>query len=191
MGVLLVRVWEVFNCVLLLSSTLSCVLCREGAVGINSDRLVFELQSQSITNKHNLWASWVRQIKKLPYGPMAALLLLCAAHLTNARTVSEDSAGEGAITTSASPSSTSSHSIWMWKKTGWKHLGGAGGGVRERERDTRVRRQSGASVPAVPKSAQQVATQAERGSHRKRSTSWMVGSTMDTWLSLWNRQTRN
>lgn len=26
------------------------------------------------------------------------------------------------MTTRASPSKTSSHSIWMWKKTGWKHL---------------------------------------------------------------------
>lgn len=43
-------------------------------------------------------------------------------HLTSASTVSDDSAGEGAMTTSASPSSTSSHSIWMWKKTGKKHL---------------------------------------------------------------------
>lgn len=39
-------------------------------------------------------------------------------HLTNASTVSDDSAGDGAITTSASPSSTSSHNIWMWKNTG-------------------------------------------------------------------------
>lgn len=32
-------------------------------------------------------------------------------HLTNARTVSEDSAGDGAMTTRASPSNTSSQSI--------------------------------------------------------------------------------
>lgn len=43
-------------------------------------------------------------------------------HLTNASTVSEDSAGDGAMTTRASPSNTNSQSIWMWKKTGWKHL---------------------------------------------------------------------
>lgn len=34
-------------------------------------------------------------------------------YLTSANTVSEDSDGDGAITTSGSPSSTSSQSIWM------------------------------------------------------------------------------
>lgn len=43
-------------------------------------------------------------------------------YLTSANTVSEDSDGDGAITTSGSPSSTSSQSIWMWKNTGQKHL---------------------------------------------------------------------
>lgn len=43
-------------------------------------------------------------------------------YLTSASTVSEDSAGDGAMTTSGSPSSTSSQSIWMWKNTGQKHL---------------------------------------------------------------------
>lgn len=52
----------------------------------------------------------------------AAGLMACPepsiAHLTSASTVSDDSAGDGAMTTSASPSNTNSHSIWMWKKTG-------------------------------------------------------------------------
>lgn len=43
-------------------------------------------------------------------------------YLTSANTVSEDSDGDGAITISGSPSSTSSQSIWMWKNTGQKHL---------------------------------------------------------------------
>lgn len=45
-------------------------------------------------------------------------------HLTSANTVSEDSDGDGAMTTRGSPNSTSSHSIWLWRKTGQKHLKG-------------------------------------------------------------------
>lgn len=108
-------------------------------------------------------------------------------HLTNANTVSEDSAGDGAMTTSASPSSTNSHSIWMWKKTGWKHLDG--------QRMWRFRQKKVFLCHCSTKTVQQVVIKARRvktlvtcGSHLKRSTSWMVGSTMDTWLSLWKRQ---
>lgn len=54
--------------------------------------------------------------------PSAIVRKLYYIYLTRANTVSEDSAGDGAITTSGSPSSTSSQSIWMWKNTGQKHL---------------------------------------------------------------------
>lgn len=45
-------------------------------------------------------------------------------HLTSANTVSDDSDGDGAMTTRGSPNRTSSQSIWLWRKTGQKHLKG-------------------------------------------------------------------
>lgn len=59
---------------------------------------------------------------KLTLTPLVIVRKLYYIYLTRANTVSEDSAGDGAITTSGSPSSTSSQSIWMWKNTGQKHL---------------------------------------------------------------------
>lgn len=43
-------------------------------------------------------------------------------YLTSASTTSEDRAGDGAMTTSGSPSSTSSQRSWTWIRTDWKHL---------------------------------------------------------------------
>lgn len=43
-------------------------------------------------------------------------------YLVSARTISEETVGDGAITTIGSPSNISSHNIWMWISTGWKHL---------------------------------------------------------------------
>lgn len=43
-------------------------------------------------------------------------------YLVRAITISEETVGDGAITTIGSPSNTSSHNIWIWINTGWKHL---------------------------------------------------------------------
>lgn len=70
----------------------------------------------------------------------------CLAHLVKASTISEDTAGEGARTTSGSPRSISSHSICTWVSTGWKHLPQ---GVRVRETG-RSAVSSGPHLPGGP-----------------------------------------
>ena len=44
-------------------------------------------------------------------------------YLTRASTVSEEMVGDGAMTTTGSPSNVSSQSICRWTRTDWKHLG--------------------------------------------------------------------
>lgn len=43
-------------------------------------------------------------------------------YLTRASTVSEETVGDGAMTTSGSPNNTSSQRICRWIRTDWKHL---------------------------------------------------------------------
>lgn len=87
-----------------------------------------------------------------------------SSYLTRASIVSEQTVGDGAMTTSGSPSSVSSHSICRWIRTDWKHL------RRTEEEGWGVR-----AGHHWDQSVVKFITTAGGSTNLKRSSSWMVG----------------
>lgn len=90
-------------------------------------------------------------------------------YLVRARTISEETVGDGAMTISGSPSSESSHSICRWIRTDWKHLRGE----EETEADLHL---------------DLTVTEDMGSSDLKKSSSWTDGRSVGTGMRFYERE---